>query len=374
MCWFRSLALSLLTLVLTPSLAMADFEEDYESKQWQEVEVALPAAPKEANLQPFYVSAATSNRFFIDISTLSVGSDGVVRYVLLVLSPEGGRNVTFEGMRCESRERRIYASGRQDGSWSKARKNEWVRIQDAYANRHHAALFLDYFCPFGNIVRDAAEAKKALMLGGHPDNKRWQLMSPDQFILEFDRALRTVLAPARSVRPVPGNALPEAELDAGQKRLVVGLMRVNHCGEICAQALYQGQALTSRDPVIREALCGAAEEETEHLAWTEQRIAELGGRKSLLNPHVLCVDTAEYMGFSGVSAYGSIPGSFHKVASSVAKRPKKPCFVNCMKRSGSCPSTCVSSDGPRAGCVMKCRHTGSSASGVDPRKEICRQK
>jgi len=173
MCWFRSLALSLLTLVLTPSLAMADFEEDYESKQWQEVEVALPAAPKEANLQPFYVSAATSNRFFIDISTLSVGSDGVVRYVLLVLSPEGGRNVTFEGMRCESRERRIYASGRQDGSWSKARKNEWVRIQDAYANRHHAALFLDYFCPFGNIVRDAAEAKKALMLGGHPDNKRW---------------------------------------------------------------------------------------------------------------------------------------------------------------------------------------------------------
>lgn len=109
-------------------------------------------------------------------------------------------------------------------------------------------------------------------------------MSPDQFILEFDRALRTVLAPARSVRPVPGNALPEAELDAGQKRLVVGLMRVNHCGEICAQALYQGQALTSRDPFIREALCGAAEEETEHLAWTEQRIAELGGRKSLLNP------------------------------------------------------------------------------------------
>lgn len=173
MCWFRSLALSLLTLVLTPSLAMADFEEDYESKQWQEVEVALPAAPKEANLQPFYVSAATSNRFFIDISTLSVGGDGVVRYVLLVLSPEGGRNVTFEGMRCESRERRIYASGRQDGSWSKARRNEWVRIQDAYANRHHAALFLDYFCPFGNIVRDAAEAKKALMLGGHPDNKRW---------------------------------------------------------------------------------------------------------------------------------------------------------------------------------------------------------
>ena len=109
-------------------------------------------------------------------------------------------------------------------------------------------------------------------------------MSPDQFIVEFDRALRTVLAPARSVRPVPGGALPEAELDVSQKQLVVGLMRVNHCGEICAQALYQGQALTSRDAAIREALRGAADEETEHLAWTEQRIAELGGRKSFLNP------------------------------------------------------------------------------------------
>lgn len=109
-------------------------------------------------------------------------------------------------------------------------------------------------------------------------------MSPDQFIVEFDRALRTVLAPARSFRPVPGSALPEAELDVSQKQLVVGLMRVNHCGEICAQALYQGQALTSRDAAIREALRGAADEETEHLAWTEQRISELGGRKSFLNP------------------------------------------------------------------------------------------
>lgn len=109
-------------------------------------------------------------------------------------------------------------------------------------------------------------------------------MSPDQLILEFDRALRTVLAPSRSVRPIPGKALPEIDLDTEQKRHVIGLMRVNHCGEICAQALYQGQALTSRDPAVRAALRGAADEETEHLAWTEQRIAELGGRKSVLNP------------------------------------------------------------------------------------------
>lgn len=168
---FRSAPL-LLAAMLVSATVFADFEEDYESKEWQEVEVQLPAAPRQETLLPFYVSAATENRFFIDGATLTVGSDGVVRYVLLVLTPQGARNVTYEGMRCQTRERRIYASGRQDGSWSKARKNEWVRIQDAYANRQHAALFLEYFCPIGNIVQDAAEARNALIKGVHPDNKR----------------------------------------------------------------------------------------------------------------------------------------------------------------------------------------------------------
>lgn len=110
------------------------------------------------------------------------------------------------------------------------------------------------------------------------------IMSAEQFIIEFDRALRTVFSSARSQRPVPGGELPEADLSDQEKAHVSGLMRVNHVGEICAQALYQGQALTSRDPSVREALRSAADEETEHLAWTEQRLAELGGRKSLLNP------------------------------------------------------------------------------------------
>ncbi|HQA10875.1 2-polyprenyl-3-methyl-6-methoxy-1,4-benzoquinone monooxygenase [Zoogloea sp.] len=106
----------------------------------------------------------------------------------------------------------------------------------------------------------------------------------DQLIIGFDKALRTVFANAHTVRPVPGESQPEAELSDEEKRLAAGLMRVNHCGEICAQALYQGQALMSKDEGIKRALEGAAHEETEHLAWTERRIAELGGRKSLLNP------------------------------------------------------------------------------------------
>lgn len=120
----------------------------------------------------------------------------------------------------------------------------------------------------------------------------------DAAILQFDKALRTIFAPASQIRPTPGKALPEAELNSAEKKHVAGLMRVNHCGEICAQALYQGQALMSQDPSIKKALENAGYEEIEHLAWTEQRIAEMGGRKSLLNP----------LWYSGAFALGIIAG------------------------------------------------------------------
>jgi ubiquinone biosynthesis monooxygenase Coq7 len=106
----------------------------------------------------------------------------------------------------------------------------------------------------------------------------------DLFIREFDKALRTVFASAPTRRPMPGTNYLEAELCDAERRHAAALMRVNHCGEVCAQALYQGQALTSRDPAVKKAMEQAAWEETEHLNWTERRIAELGGRKSLLNP------------------------------------------------------------------------------------------
>lgn len=111
------------------------------------------------------------------------------------------------------------------------------------------------------------------------------MFSPlDRLIVEFDKGLRTLLAPAPTLRPSPADPLRDAEMSDADRRKVAGFMRVNHCGEVCAQALYQGQALTARDPKVAEALHQAAWEETEHLAWTEQRLAELGSRKSLLNP------------------------------------------------------------------------------------------
>lgn len=109
-------------------------------------------------------------------------------------------------------------------------------------------------------------------------------MTLDDLIVRFDKALRTLTVPAQSARALPGENLQEGELNETEMRFSAALMRVNHSGEICAQALYEGQALTARDGSVQQALQKAATEETEHLAWTERRIEELGGRKSLLNP------------------------------------------------------------------------------------------
>jgi ubiquinone biosynthesis monooxygenase Coq7 len=110
------------------------------------------------------------------------------------------------------------------------------------------------------------------------------VLNIDKMIINFDRALRTLCAGATSVRPFPGRELGEGELDQSDKRTAAALLRVNHAGEICAQALYQGQAFTARNRDVQQALESAAIEETEHLAWTRQRIAELEGRVSVLNP------------------------------------------------------------------------------------------
>lgn len=111
-----------------------------------------------------------------------------------------------------------------------------------------------------------------------------RVTTTDQFLIALDKALRTLFAPAVSSRPIPGSSVPEASLSAAERAHAGALMRVNHVGEVCAQALYQGQAMTCRDPCIRRTLAQAACEESEHLAWTESRLAELGSRRSVLNP------------------------------------------------------------------------------------------
>ncbi|AFV00250.1 2-polyprenyl-3-methyl-6-methoxy-1,4-benzoquinone monooxygenase [Simiduia agarivorans] len=111
------------------------------------------------------------------------------------------------------------------------------------------------------------------------------LTAIDHLIVEADKVLRT-LAPGKLShhRPNPAGALPEADMNDTERKHAAGLMRVNHSGEVCAQALYQGQALTARLPEVRDEMAQAAAEEIDHLAWCEQRLHQLDSRPSLLNP------------------------------------------------------------------------------------------
>ena len=110
-------------------------------------------------------------------------------------------------------------------------------------------------------------------------------LSPlDRLLDSAQNALSTVLGAPRAARANPGLAAPEPALDDGQRRHAAGLMRINHTGEVCAQALYIGQAAVARDPATRAHLLEAAQEETDHLAWCADRLRELDSRPSLFNP------------------------------------------------------------------------------------------
>ena len=107
----------------------------------------------------------------------------------------------------------------------------------------------------------------------------------DRLLLQADAALRTLIPnSSHASRPSPALLEANSSLDEAQTRHIAGLMRINHTGEVCAQALYQGQALTASLPHVREKMEQAAEEEVDHLVWCEQRIRELGSQHSLLNP------------------------------------------------------------------------------------------
>lgn len=106
----------------------------------------------------------------------------------------------------------------------------------------------------------------------------------DYGIIAFDQALKTILAPSNSLRSYPDEGILDSINQSSEKRHIAGLMRVNHCGEICAQALYQGQSLVAQNQQNKKILQKALNEEKEHLAWTEKRIKELNSHTSLLNP------------------------------------------------------------------------------------------
>jgi len=126
-----------------------------------------------------------------------------------------------------------------------------------------------------------------------------RLLSPlDQFIGAADHFLRSIATTPSSSRPYPAKAIAEAALTDQEKKLSAALMRVNHSGEVAAQALYQGQALTARSPELAKLLRAAASEEADHLNWTTRRIEALGGRPSILAP----------LWYAGALALGALAG------------------------------------------------------------------
>jgi hypothetical protein len=143
--------------------------EEPEKEEWKDEQPDPPAFPLDSNLIPFAVSGGSSNRFFIDRNSLSIGSkDGVVRFTTVIKSESGVRNVLFEGIRCDTREKKLYATGRDDGTWSPAHSSDWQAVEYKNLNGYHRLLFSDFFCPAKLRVTSVDEAVKALKAGIHP--------------------------------------------------------------------------------------------------------------------------------------------------------------------------------------------------------------
>ena len=127
--------------------------------------VALPAYPQQKDLLEFSAGPVGSHRYFIDKQSILVGADGIVRYSVVVRAAGGATNTTYEGLRCATRQKRLYAVGRADGKWVESKRSEWSEVRPWAPNEYQATLFTDFFCPGRLIVRDREAALRALQRG-----------------------------------------------------------------------------------------------------------------------------------------------------------------------------------------------------------------
>ncbi|MFZ6752611.1 CNP1-like family protein [Undibacterium sp. Dicai25W] len=140
--------------------------DDEPEKAWAEVDLQLPAAPKPENLVNFYKSDSQS--FAIDKLSLSVAGDGTIRYTLVATSNAGAKNISYEAIRCETYEHKLFAFGRSDGSWSRSRRNQWDKIFNTGANKQHHILFTEYFCEGTTVAGKAPFLLSRLQGKGSP--------------------------------------------------------------------------------------------------------------------------------------------------------------------------------------------------------------
>jgi hypothetical protein len=135
----------------TQAQTQQDIEDENSTQQWQEIAASFPPTPQSRDLVVFYVSASAVQTFAIDEKSLVLGSDGIIRYTVVSTSPSGAKNIRYEGIRCASSERKLYATGRADGTWSPALHSQWEPILNNTTNRIEAALAQDYLC-VGNSI------------------------------------------------------------------------------------------------------------------------------------------------------------------------------------------------------------------------------
>jgi hypothetical protein len=141
--------------------------QHFETTPWQEQGVKLPAFPRAEHLLKLDTGPASAFDYFVDSDSLSVGTDGVVRFTVVAKS-EGATNISYEGIRCAYRERKTYAFGYVNDTWRAARDPQWVRIGPAATDLYRFVLWSLYFCPERQTIRSANEGRDALRLGGHP--------------------------------------------------------------------------------------------------------------------------------------------------------------------------------------------------------------
>lgn len=141
------------------------FARDFDEQEWVEQQARLPLFPKAENLLVAEIEVARSFQFLVDATTLDIGQDGVIRYVLVARSATGSENVSFEGIRCETRERKLYAVGRPDKTWAQARNSGWAAYSRSATN-YHAELAAMYFCPDTMAASNVAQVVNYLRGGG----------------------------------------------------------------------------------------------------------------------------------------------------------------------------------------------------------------
>ncbi|MDQ3187178.1 MAG: CNP1-like family protein [Pseudomonadota bacterium] len=170
----KKLLISLCFLPIAASAQQKGFEYEFDHERpWVELQTQLPAYPNPENLLQFDAGPVSTNLHYIDAPSITVGEDGVVRFILVTKSPQGAMNVSYEGIRCQTVEKRTYAFARLDKTWGRPRISKWMGLENIAQNYAQRALARYFFCPGVLMVKDPQEAIDALKAGIHPRAVRY---------------------------------------------------------------------------------------------------------------------------------------------------------------------------------------------------------